>query len=162
MDSEGTLIQFTVFDSMLKQDYLNFMQSYLKDYSTFSSNCDFETGTRINSSILEPCEFPLSLLGPCADPAGYINSNNNFCLYLKLNKVLICSIAPSCLILKWFWLLRFFLDLDLWIPSWHWGKQDSRPMRPCCELLILLFFLERSSLPSIESIFIWIEFFWRC
>ncbi|KAH9285084.1 Sodium/potassium-transporting ATPase subunit beta-1 [Echinococcus granulosus] len=87
VDSEGTLIQLTLFDSKQKQDYLNFMQSYLMGYNNNSTNCDFENGTRINSSILEPCEFPLSLLGPCADPADYINSHNNFCFYLKLNKI---------------------------------------------------------------------------
>ncbi|KAL5109517.1 putative sodium/potassium-transporting ATPase subunit beta-3 [Taenia crassiceps] len=87
VDSEGTLVQFTVFDSKQRQYYLDFMQNYLKDYSNSSSNCDFETGTRVNSSIFEPCEFPLYLLGPCADPDRYLNSRGSFCFYLKLNKI---------------------------------------------------------------------------
>lgn len=80
-------MQVTTFDSKVKEDYLNYMSDYLSKYPEKSSNCDFETGKRTSGTIQDPCEFPLELLGPCADPAKYLEENSNACYYIKFNKV---------------------------------------------------------------------------
>nr|CDS26798.1 nervana 2 [Hymenolepis microstoma] len=87
INDEATLLQVTTFDSNLKEDYLNFMKEYLSQYPEESSNCDFETGQRKSGTIHESCKFPLSLLGPCADPEKYLTDYSNACFYLKLNKI---------------------------------------------------------------------------
>ncbi|KAM3173821.1 hypothetical protein ACTXT7_011822 [Hymenolepis weldensis] len=86
-DDDASLIQVTIFDSKVKEDYLNYMKEYLSKYQMESTNCDFETGQRKRGTIQEPCEFPLSLLGPCAFPEKYLADNNNACYYIKLNKI---------------------------------------------------------------------------
>ncbi|VDN99187.1 unnamed protein product [Rodentolepis nana] len=86
-NDEATLMQITTFDSKIKEDYLNYMKEYLSKYPEQSSNCNFTSGERISGTIREPCEFPLSLLGPCAYPEKYLTDNNNACFYLKLNKI---------------------------------------------------------------------------
>ncbi|KAM7535785.1 hypothetical protein Aperf_G00000090334 [Anoplocephala perfoliata] len=84
---EATLVQVTTFDSEPREFYLNYLRKYFSAYRNESSNCDFESGKRYNDNIQEPCEFPLSLLGECADPATFLEVNENACFYLKLNKI---------------------------------------------------------------------------
>lgn len=84
---DATLIQVTTFDSQSRRYYLDYMEKYLSVYPNESSNCNFETGQRKGITIKEPCEFPRSLLGACAEPATYLQDNGNACFYLKLNKI---------------------------------------------------------------------------
>ncbi len=63
------------------------MKEYLAQYKDQSTNCDFVTGERISGDFHTPCEFPKELLGPCADPATYLEANQNVCVYIKMNKI---------------------------------------------------------------------------
>lgn len=114
-DDDASLIQVTIFDSKVKEDYLNYMKEYLSKYPMESSNCDFETGQRTSGTIQEPCEFPLSLLGPCANPEKYLTDSNNACFYIKLNKVFFDNNIMSEIILDI--LILYFWIIDLWISS---------------------------------------------
>ncbi|KAM7535077.1 hypothetical protein Aperf_G00000090323 [Anoplocephala perfoliata] len=86
-DCHDRVLRVTTFDSKYKQNYLNYMKNYFANYSMLSSNCDFRTGQRLAGTFQDPCQFPLSLLGPCANPVVYLDENDNACYYLKLNKI---------------------------------------------------------------------------
>ncbi|VDK35335.1 unnamed protein product [Taenia asiatica] len=85
VEAKGKLHPYPLYDSNNKAKYVESMQKYVSGYRVTSKNCDFRMGTRLLGNLYDACQFPLDLLGPCKIRS---KSSQEFCIFLKMNKVM--------------------------------------------------------------------------
>ncbi|KAL5964232.1 Sodium/potassium-transporting ATPase subunit beta [Taenia solium] len=84
VEAKGKLHPYPLYDSNNKAKYVELMRKYVSGYRAMPKNCDFLMGTRLLGNLYDACQFPLRLLGPCEIRS---NSSQEFCIFLKMNKV---------------------------------------------------------------------------